>query len=189
MSLAIAMHALLLAVLGPLGLGYNRVVWSWNAVMIVVLVVLFRRSGEAGPRQILWPRLHLQAVVVVLFWLLPALSYAGLWPRYFAFRLYSHDQDQGGVFVTREVLERMPAATQASLVRYPLRRYVGYFEIGAWSERELGAFVPSEPRLYRKIAAKVCALAARPDDVMLSIQGPPHGRAPRRHAEYFCGDL
>lgn len=46
----IAMHLSLLALIGPLGHGWNPIVWPWNVTMILALVVLFISDCQGGTR-------------------------------------------------------------------------------------------------------------------------------------------
>src|SRR5580704_10815414 len=67
----IAMHACILLAIGPLGHGFNTVVWPWNIAMVVFLLLLFRHS-ETSAREILWGRARFHRLAFVLFGLAPA---------------------------------------------------------------------------------------------------------------------
>lgn len=43
-AILIATHVFNLIFLGPLGINYNKVVWPWNAVMIVLLAAIYIKN-------------------------------------------------------------------------------------------------------------------------------------------------
>ena len=52
--LLIAMHGFILLLLGPLGIGYNVIVWPWNIAMIFYLYHLFIKNEGAASLQFGW---------------------------------------------------------------------------------------------------------------------------------------
>ena len=50
----IAMHVFILVLLGPLGTGYNVIVWPWNVAMIFYLYLLFIKNEGAASLQFGW---------------------------------------------------------------------------------------------------------------------------------------
>ncbi len=149
----IAMHLLILYAIGPLGTDYNHVVWPWNVVMILLLIVVFIRTKEkAIPLSLLktgWNRL------VILCWMiLPALNYAGLWDSYLSCRLYS------GHLPHMALCLRNPSA-QPELTPFfsPADGYKvcsgdAMVNLQGWSLKELGVPPYPELRVYKKIAAE-----------------------------------
>src|SRR5438067_2249856 len=78
--LAIATHAVILALLIPTG--ENTVVWPWNIAMGFFVLILFWQNKENIARRILIPTRGFHAVVLILFGILPPLSLIGLWDSY-----------------------------------------------------------------------------------------------------------
>jgi hypothetical protein len=185
---AIAMHVLILLAIGPLGKNHNPVVWPWNVAMIAFVVLLFLRGADAPPLRIVWGRWIFHRVVLVLFAICPLLGMAGLWPASLSFRLYTFRLATADVYVTESLRDRMPPATRAEVepvsVSFTLAPtgggapakvgpFVGGLNISDWSERELHAFIPAEPRAFQRVFEKVCALAQRPADALLLQVTPP----------------
>lgn len=175
---AIAMHSLVLLALGPLGRNQNPVVWPWNVAMIVLVLVLFAGDTAARDtyRAILWnPRARVHQFALIAFGLCPLLGAIGWWPAVLSFRLYSYRLPAADVYVTEALRTKLPAATQTLVepvsvtfnTGRKLGSYVGGLNISDWSERELGAFVPPEPRVFAAVFDKVCALATTPTDAVL----------------------
>jgi hypothetical protein len=186
---AIAMHALVLLAIGPLGASVNRIVWPWNVAMILLVVLLFRQRDEVRARDVLWnARSRVHQVVFVLFLVCPLLSVFDFWPPSLSFRLYSYRLSTGDIYVTDALRTKLPPAIQAELqpisVYFDLGSaagthaprvgpYVGGLNISDWSERELNAFVPPEPRIFAQVFGRVCALAPAPTDAILLVAAPP----------------
>jgi hypothetical protein len=90
LALAVAMHLFILAMFGPAGLDWNNIVWPWTAVMAIFDLLLFSNTSEFSWREIVWSRrdpCHVAAVV--LFMMLPGLSFFNLWDSYLSSALYS----------------------------------------------------------------------------------------------------
>jgi hypothetical protein len=172
-GLAAALHLMTVLFLGPLGHGYNLVVWPWNLAMIALVITLFARAGwtekadspharPAAPGASSLLRLDfaqlrrskLALVVVVLFSVLPVLSYFGRWDSYFSFALYSGNLATADIFVTESYRERLPPRLQRFVHRvvqaYDPRVQGPYvFDHQTWSMTELGSPLIPEPRSFR----------------------------------------
>ena len=177
MFLAIGMHASILLAIGPLGRDYNRVVWPWNVVMIFLLVVLFRtREGPDPPWYVSLRAPAFHRVVLVFFVLCPLSSFVGAWPAYLSFKLYSHNVHSGTIYVTSRMVETLPVRWRAEVQPTRAKPYAGYLTVPSWSERELGAFLPPEPAIFRAVTRRLCALAPATNDVLLVLEAPPDWR-------------
>jgi hypothetical protein len=107
---ALAMHLLILFCLGPWGHKWNTVVWPWNLAMMAFVVILFVWTRPVKPWHILWPRRCLFAcVTLVLFGVLPLLSFFERWDHYLSAALYSGNTPSASVFITPEVYDQLPA--------------------------------------------------------------------------------
>jgi hypothetical protein len=175
LAAAICMHAFVLLAVGPFGQNYNAVVWPWNAAMIAILLVLFRGAPDVRPQAILLNRgfpVHL--VALALFGVLPGLSYVGLWPTYLSFRLYSDQYHWATISMTPAVRLKLPPRSREEVtIANDGDGYDGHLNVAYWSEHELGAILPPEPRVFREVARRVCALADDPLDVRLVVTAPP----------------
>ncbi|HEX9820091.1 MAG TPA: hypothetical protein VGD07_10820 [Methylomirabilota bacterium] len=166
---AIAIHVVVLGLLGPLGHGTNAVVWPWNAAMAALAAVLFWNGGHVP---VLVPRrLGPHAAALVLFGFAPALSFSGHWDAYLSGALYSGNVKAAALSISDAVAARLPD---------PARRHVARNRMGAnvldlweWSMSELA--VPSYPedRVFRTVARDVCRLADDAADVVLVVFGRP----------------
>jgi hypothetical protein len=85
-----------LATIGPFGPHWNTVVWPWNVVMAGFTVILYTRSDEVSRRQVFGiDGRPFQKIVMVLFVVLPVLSFVDVWDAYLSSSLYSRNTTRG----------------------------------------------------------------------------------------------
>jgi hypothetical protein len=168
-ALALAMHVCVLLLFFPSR--RNKVVWPWNAAMMVFVLLLFR-GGAHGLREFL-PRRALspQAAAALFFCLLPLLSLFGLWERYLSGALYSGDTAGAEVRMSEGVASKLP--TQVRLKARPDATGAATLDLNHWSYTELKVPAYPSPRVYRGAAARLCDFAERPSDVVLTITEAP----------------
>ena len=165
---AIPMHLFILVCLGPLGHNIDRGVWPWNLAMIAFNFLLFRNTALLPARQILSPANGWYHVaVLVLFAILPALSFVQLWDSYLSFTLFSGDTKRAQIYVSDGVRRGLPSAVRVYVTQDESGRNV--LDYGVWSMEEMK--VPSYPeaRIYRRLALYPCRYAKAPGEVELVI--------------------
>jgi len=165
---AIPMHLFILVCLGPLGHNIDRGVWPWNLAMIAFNFLLFRNTALLPARQILSPANGWYHVaVLVLFAILPALSFVQLWDSYLSFTLFSGDTKRAQIYVSDGVRRDLPSAIRVYVTQDESGRNV--LDYGVWSMEEMK--VPSYPeaRIYRRLALYPCRYAKAPGEVELVI--------------------
>jgi hypothetical protein len=168
---AVAIHVVVLGLLGPLAHATNAVVWPWNAAMAALVALLFW-GGGVPPATVLVPRrLGAHAAALALFGILPVLSFFGRWDAYLSGALYSGNLNVAAVSINDSVVARLPDVAR----RHVARNRVGanVLDVWEWSMDELA--VPSYPenRVFRAVARDVCRLARDPTDVVLVVFGRP----------------
>jgi hypothetical protein len=182
----IAMHACILLAIGPLGHGFNTVVWPWNIVMVVFLLLLFRHS-ETRAREILWGPGRFQRVVLLLFGLAPALSFFNLWDSYLSAALYSGNKNQGAIYMTQAVADHLPDEVDDDVSEEA--DGIDKLLVNDWSFDELNAPAYPEIRVYRSVARGLCGFAGKPSDVRLEVQGKAVLANGVGKANFTCSDL
>jgi len=183
--LAIATHAVILALLIPSG--ENTVVWPWNVAMSLMVLILFWQNRESTARHILVPKRVFHGLVLILFAILPPLSLIGLWDSYLSSALYSGNNYRGVIYITQPVMDRLPAA---------LHQYVWtdvqpmFLDTTLWAYGELNVPVYPEPRVFRRITEQVCTYSERASDVQLGLRGRPNLLTGIRETRYYdCSHL
>ncbi len=152
----VALHAGLIAILGPTGLGHSSIVLAWNAVMAVEVWIAF--GPDLGlPEQAFW-RDRWTWPVKGVFWLgviLPLGERWGLWDAWPSHALYASHVDWVSVRINESTVMSYPASVRARLAGEPpwLR-----LDLNSWSLAERGTPVYPQNRACLGLAE---ALAAR----------------------------
>jgi hypothetical protein len=145
---AVAMHAALLVLLGPLGLGHSAIVLVWNAALAVEDLILFAPSAfaaELGPARISGLG-RLTRLAFVLSAVLPFAERAGWIDSWPGFALYASHNERTEVFVRPD----RPAGNQGE----------GWLrvDLSSWSRSERGVPIYPQGRACNGVAE---ALAGR----------------------------
>ena len=186
--LALMTHILVLLLFMPVR--RNSVVWPWNVAMACFLVILFWRAKDFSMRDVLLPRKPgFQALVVVLFGIMPLFSLFNLWDSYLSSTLYSGNTAAAVIYLNESMKERLPPGIQGHVQQSPSN---GKFliNLNRWSLAELN--VPSYPekRIFINITKRICADAEDASEVNLMIYGKPNWlNGYRKTYTYNCSDL
>jgi uncharacterized membrane protein YphA (DoxX/SURF4 family) len=193
------MHAFILAMIGPLGAGWNPVVWPWNAAAVAALWLLFwpdaaharfaesarslgrrsrrlgggRGSGDASPAV-----RYACIAVVGVFGVLPILSFAGTWFASLSFQLYAGKERIALLYYDPGRVQALPPGARA-VVRTP-----GQVNVAAWSLHELNATPVMEERVLLRLARSL-ARQAPEAGVSLLVASPPALLTGERTTRYF----
>lgn len=84
----IVMHIFILAMISPLGLNYNAIVWPWNILMILLLYLVFVHNKS----QLIFLKnlvKGLNFIPFIVVGILPFFCFVGLWDNFLSFNLYS----------------------------------------------------------------------------------------------------
>jgi hypothetical protein len=186
--MALLTHILILALLIPLK--RNSVVWPWNIAMGGFAVILFWRSSDFSMREVLMPkRLGFQTAVLILFGIMPLLSFFNLWDSYLSASLYSGNVEAAAIEVSESTRQRLPPLVQAYVQQSPTANKLR-INPTRWSLIELN--VPSYPerRIFMNVTKKICEYSEVPSDVTLTIYGKPNRwNGSRETRSYNCAEL
>ncbi len=181
--LAILMHAAILFCLGPLGHRVNRVVWPWNVAMAGFVLILFWRAPDASIGRVLAVEPGpFHAIVLVLFAVLPALSFANCWDSYLSAALYSANLKAGVIYLTEAARAALPDGLQRYVEPDPDGRLE--LSLSRWSSGETGVPVYPEVRIFKALAREVCRHA---NDVELVVHYRSLGRLVGRRSKADAG--
>jgi hypothetical protein len=143
----IAMHVFILIMLGPFGLHYNKIVWPWNAAMIIFLWIIFIKH-EINTK-VTWIKTN--RIVAVCWIILPALHFGGWWDSYLSCSLYSGNTSLMMICV-------QDSSTNVTIAKYFNRGtlYNGcknghQLSIQNWALEEMNVPAYPEERIYAKI--------------------------------------
>ncbi len=181
---AVATHAAILLLL--VASGENVVVWPWNVAMMAFVWTLFWRNKETTARSIVAGKKAFQILVLILFGVLPSLSFAGLWDSYLSSALYSGNTYQTALYLEPAVLAKLPPAIHPHVWQ---RSEPFFLDINRWAYAELGVPVYPEPRVFRQVAKRICKYAEG-ERLSLWIKERPHPFTGLFESEYYdCESL
>ena len=163
---AAVMHGLLLLALGPLGHGWNPVVWPWNLGMAALVLLLFWDEAS-GSRRILWSPDWYHRALVVLVGILPALHPVGFWDAYLSFSLYSLNVDEAWLAAERAAAPSLgPNARAVAETGTDGRLIVRFLP---WAMRDVRTPPYPERRAYLVAFRVLCERAVHPGDLRLIV--------------------
>jgi hypothetical protein len=157
--LAVATHIAIFLLTGPVGTNRNAVVWPWNVLMAVLVIILFWSAREFGWKALRTPR-HMAAALVAVFMagFMPAFSIPEKWDRYLSFHLYSGSGRRLIIVVDDAAAAALPESWRQRLIKStvdPALRELRFLE---WSLDELRAPVPGDPRHMMALARHCAAM-------------------------------
>jgi uncharacterized membrane protein YphA (DoxX/SURF4 family) len=187
-SLAIGMHVFILIGIGPWGSDSNNVVWPWNIVMIVCVLLLFWRTDDAGLGDIVLVK-HSVAhkLVLILFGMAPLLSFFNLWDSYLSSALYTPNKNQGTLRLNDSVFDKLPKEIQDYATDEGPN--VSGIDIADWSFGELNVPPYPEVRIYKSVAKAVCSYADQPAGLRLVVKEKAALIGGGRTISYDCRQL
>ena len=173
--LAIAMHGLILMLL--IIKDYNSVVWAWNAVLIITVVILFWRSDVsvkqmfAGRKESGWKKRKAKLIVAGSV-LLPISSFWGWWDMYLSGALFSGNTATAVIRINEETLQKLPPKARQNVfqTKNGEAKILPLFE---WAMTELNVPVYPEHRVFKQVTRAVCSLAADKNSIELIIKEHP----------------
>jgi hypothetical protein len=166
---AVVMHLFILAMLGPMGLDWNNIVWPWTAAMAIFDILLFADAPDVSWREIVWSRhdpCHI--AIAILFALLPAFSFFNLWDSYLSAALYSGNLTEAQIYLSDAGAAALPLATKSRAVRTSPNTNV--VNLQRWATEDLDVSPYPETRVYKAIARSVCNDLGDPTQLVLIVR-------------------
>lgn len=184
--LALLMSGFVLLTLGPLGHNWNSIVWPWNIVMGLLVVILFWRTEMSSLRDIFWPKNYMyQRVVLLLFCIMPVFSFFNFWDSYLSSTLYSGNKNKARIYVSDTVKQELPAEIRSYVSRNKNDKSELVFD--DWSLGELNVPTYPEARIYKDVASYICEYGK--SNVELVVRGKPTMFNAEDESTYKCSDL
>lgn len=179
----IGMHCFILLMVGPTGMEFNRVIWSWNISSILLLSAVFLGQPQQAISYAM-PRNFYHGLIIILFLVMPVLNFAGLWDHFPSASLYSGKKPYARIHLTDYVKEQFPAEVQAKV------SLLNELSIRDWTYTELHAPDYPQARVYKDIFRKACTYQQQKYGLVLEIYGTADlltGK--RQRQEFFCHQL
>ena len=173
--LAVTMHATILGLL--IAKDYNSIVWIWNAVLMLIVVIAFWKNDVSIKQSITsssagyW-KVWLAKSVTLASVLLPILSFAGWWDMYLSGALYSGNTPVAVIRINEDTFGNLPAKAQQTVFRTKSRgeQMLPLFE---WAIADLNVPTYPEIRVFKQVAREMCKLTNDKGQVELIIKERP----------------
>ena len=168
LTLAVSMHLFILAMFGPMGLDWNNVVWPWTAAMAVFDILLFSGAEFSWREAVGSGRDPVHVAAIVLFAMLPSLSFVNLWDSYLSSALYSGNLTEAQIYLSDAGKAPLPAAIALRTVHTSPDTNV--VNLQRWAIEELNVTPYPETRVYKAIAKSVCARLGDRSQLVLIVR-------------------
>lgn len=151
-----SMHAYLLLCLGPLGSGWNHIIWPWNISMILIVWLLFFGAPATDWRALFSSRaVRIAAPVAVLALVMPALRLVDAWDNNLSFCLYSGKTKGLTIYIREHKKQALPSEARR-LFKPTNEPGLLYVDANVWSMDEVGVPVYPEERVYKQVSKELC---------------------------------
>ncbi len=187
LCLAISMHIFILAMFGPLGHDWNSVIWPWTAAMAALDIVLFTGRQEFSLRDVVWTKSSpYHGATVVLFGILPVLSFFNYWDSYLSSALYSGNITEALIYTT----DRGKAALPPGVTHYLVHTSddTNVINLAQWAIEDLHVTAYPETRVFKAVARQVCSHLKDPTQLVLLIREHRMFRS-KPETGYRCWEL
>lgn len=183
---AALMAGSILLLIGPLGHGWNSVVWPWNIVMPLSTVILFWHTEDIRLIDVVKIRgFLLHKIVIVVFIFLPILSFYNKWDSYLSWTLYSGNAAKAVIVFDELSAKAMPENIHKYIEQKPDGQQLSVLQ---WSVGELNVPPYPENRVFKAVAANICEKAGNSQGVELVVAQKPT-QLRQTQETYHCSDL
>lgn len=146
LPLLIMMHIIILMLLGPFGKSYNYVVWPWNLVMILLLLILFTnvKSERFFDITVLLKKPYFYIVLICMA-ILPIFSFDNRYDSYLSSSLYSGNTNNVSIALNPKTYIKLP-----HYIKHFCYQKDSVYELNfkLWAITELGAPCIPEERIF-----------------------------------------
>lgn len=178
------MLVFVLAAIGPFGAAVNSVVWPWNIALYMMVLVLFVDTPTVSVRQIVsWRGSFLKKTVLVVFLVLPGISFFVPYDSYLSWSLYSGTVNQATLLLDNEALAALPPAAQREA-----RVVDGVWTLSftRWSLATLNVPPYPEGRVFKLLYTDICRIMPPYSEVVMTTSGRLFYTAGTASERYVC---
>ena len=167
-GLAVAMGVFVLWALGPIGLGFNAVVWPWNIAMLLFVFILFPRKETLSVATLFQSSSLFPKIALLTFGFLPVLSLWNIWDAYPSWSLYSGTINVAHISMEKQTYRALPDILQKYTIPDEKKSLLS---VTRWSYEELKVPPYPEARVLKNVGRSLCQSLGNPKDMALHLQG------------------
>ncbi len=179
--IGILMHILILVMIGPLGLDWNYIVYPWNIVMIVLLVILFWRKPNENENKnknengvtLKWehlfrlPQSLMQWLILVTLGVLPVFNLFFRFPETISMTMYNGVTSELSVYFDQnEIPNCIPEVAQTDI--YPIQNG-NMLSLDDWALKEFNVVIYDLPTYAKKFGRDFCDCLDNPTNAGIKI--------------------
>lgn len=180
----IAMHCFILLMVGPTGMEFNRVIWSWNTSSILLLSAVFLGYNQQHLSSYLIPGNLYHGLIILLFLFMPIFNFVGLWDHFPSASLYSGKKPYARIHLTDHVKKKFSPKVQSKI------SLLNELSIRDWTYTELDAPDYPQPRVYKDIFRQLCTYQENKYGLVLEIYHTADlVTGKRKREEFFCHEI
>ncbi len=185
--LLLGMHLFILFVIGPTGHNTNHTVWPWNIGFSALLIMIFIRSDLNYVPFFFSNISSLNKIsLVLLFSLLPVLTFFNIWPKNLSASLYSSNKVRSEIIIPDEMLPLLPSEV------IPDRRSIDFLlDATNWTNLELGVSYYPSVHAHMRLFQSLCTDYPEYADwfVFILMKEPNILTGDRDKSTFFCADF
>lgn len=152
----IGIQLFLFYALSPMGNDWNAAILPYNAALAAFTYVLFY-DAQLDIKSVFWNKFPYHIAVLVIYSIIPVLSFFGLYDRMQSFNAYSGKAYYAKIYVTEQLAERLPDGIKRYVFRPPVSK--PFIETTYWSMDALKVSPYSEKRIYKSLHNYICRFA------------------------------
>ena len=183
----VSMHFFILLMIGPFGHNSNLAVWPWNLAFMTFLVLLFKpKHSFSLSHFISIENKFLKYSFILLFSILPFLSFVNLWPKHFSAALYSGNKIKSYIYLSDELVEHLPPHVQQIVDRSDNR-----INTTSWAMNELNVAIYPTHKAHIGLFKSICESSPSQDQLLVLqlFDEPDYLTGERTEKNYFCDDF
>ncbi len=162
--LAVTMHAFIIFTVGPFGHDWQIIIWYWNAIMVVFVVILFGGVSRISLRETVFTRKFIgQKIIIALVAVAPVLHLFNLWDYHLSFDLYSGNSNTALFYLSSTTINTLPVEIKKYIRTDKNKESV--LNVVDWFEGEFNGYPYTEKRIFRNLLKNFCTYETSPGDV------------------------
>lgn len=187
MYILVFMHAFILLMLGPIGHNSNTVIWTWNISFAIILILLFQPETDFSIKSFFSTKKKFyKSFIVILFGVLPVLSFFNLWPMYFSSALYSSNLVKSEIFLPELLKNQLTEQVQNRI-----NDQTNGLILNSWTQNELNVASYPSSQVHKKAFESLCRtyLEYEMEMILVTKSKPNIFTGKTKETTYFCDEL